>query len=189
VSDAGKDLAGIIAKLREVRENAPEPQPLTPQELEQIRVATERLRKMLLGVRSYSELRAPPVELSVVAAEPPTIRVGELLRGATSARERETRSKAGAPEALYDRDEIARVLTLWRNRSTLPQAVSQSSLARGTFPRTAVRRVIRLDDNGAFQLGPRGGLRLLGINGEFRAAPKRVSLRALERALGLEPLA
>jgi hypothetical protein len=96
---------------------------------------------------------------------------------------------AGAPDAFYDREEIKRVLRLWRDRSTAPQKISQTSLARPGFSRTAVRRVIRLDEHGAFELGSRGRLRLLGIHGEFRAAPKKVSLRALERALGLEPLA
>ena len=95
----------------------------------------------------------------------------------------------GSPDALYPREEIARALRGWRNRNDSPQQVSQASLARAEFSRTAVRRVIRLDEHGAFDLGQRGGLRLHGTNGEFRAAPKKVSLRALERALGLPPLA
>lgn len=98
-------------------------------------------------------------------------------------------SRTGAPDTFYKRDEVKRALVLWRGRETSPQQISQSSIARPGFPRTAVRRVIRLDEHGAFELGPRGGLRLLGINGEFRAAPEKISLRTLERALGLEPLA
>jgi hypothetical protein len=102
---------------------------------------------------------------------------------------RAAKGSAGAPDALYDREEIKRALCLWRDRATSPQQISQASIARPGFSRTAVRRVIRLDEHGAFERGPRGGLRLLGIRGEFRAAPKKVSLRALERALGLTPLA
>jgi hypothetical protein len=97
------------------------------------------------------------------------------------------RGDPGSPDTLYDRGEIKRALELWRSRDDSPQKISQSSIARKTFPRTAVRRVIRLDEHGAFELGPSGGLRLRGIHGEFRAAPKTVSLRALERALGLKP--
>jgi hypothetical protein len=107
-------------------------------------------------------------------------------RGARTGRRKGT---AGAPDAFYDRSEIKRVLLAWRRRETAPQQISRTSLARPGFSRTAVRRVIRLDENGAFRLGARGGLKLLGINGEFRAAPTRISLRALERSLGLEPLA
>lgn len=96
--------------------------------------------------------------------------------------------QAGAPDRLYPRDEIVRVLRAWRGRYDTPQKVSARSLARPGFSRTAVRRVIRLDENGAFQLGPRGGLKWHGIDGEFRAARKLVSLRALEEALGLGSL-
>jgi hypothetical protein len=118
------------------------------------------------------------------------IRAGDAAAPRPRRREkRAAKGTAGSPDALYPREEIKRALLLWRSRSTSPQQVSQSSIARPGFSRVAVRRVIRLDEHGAFELGPRGGLRLLGINGEFRAVPKKVSLRALERALGLEPLA
>lgn len=75
MSGAGSDLTRILAKLREKRENAPEPQPLTPEEQEQIRVGTERLRKTLLGVRRYIHLRSPPspspfITLPAVTVEP-----------------------------------------------------------------------------------------------------------------------
>jgi hypothetical protein len=119
-------------------------------------------------------------------------RLPRLRDGGAPAAPRRTRRKkgtAGAPEGKYERDEIKRVLLAWRSRTTAPQHITKSSLARPGFSRTAVRRVIRLDEHGAFHFGPRGGLELLGISGEFRAAPARVSLRALERALGLDPLA
>jgi hypothetical protein len=91
--------------------------------------------------------------------------------------------KGGVPEKRYPRDEVVRVLLARRAGS-----VSQRELARPEFPRKAVRRVIRLDEHGAFRLGPRGGLSWAGSNGEFRPAGKEVSLRALERALGLGSL-
>jgi hypothetical protein len=116
--------------------------------------------------------------------------VGDERDARTSSRKtRVTKRRAGTPETFYDRAEIRRVLVLWRGRASSPQQISQKSLARKGFSRMAVRRVIRLDEYGAFELGPRGGLRLHGIDGEFRAAPKKVSLRSLERALGLPSMA
>ena len=98
------------------------------------------------------------------------------------------RRGVGAPQGMYPREEIVRVLRAWRGRQDGPQRVSTRSLERPGFSHKAVRRVIRLDDEGAFRLGPRGGLRCAGINGEFRPAGERVSLRALERLLGLGSL-
>jgi len=118
-------------------------------------------------------------------------RVREIIAGPSAQKprtKRAARRRVGTPDTLYDRDEIKRVVLLWRNRETSPQQISVTSLARRGFSRAAVRRVIRLDEHHAFSLGPRGGLSLHGIDGEFRAAPRKVSLRALERALGLEPL-
>lgn len=116
-----------------------------------------------------------PVDVRVVGTEPPADRP-RPPRG------------AGAPDRLYPREEIARVVRAWRARHSAPQQISPRSLARPGFSHKAVRRVIRLDDEGAFRLGPRGGLWCAGINGEFRHAHKQESLRALELALGLPPL-
>ena len=124
----------------------------------------------------------------------PVIDIGEILRDALAddqppapARTVVRRGR-GAPEALYPREEIVRVLHAWRGRRGAPQRITPGSLERPGFTRKAVRRVIALDAVGAFELGPRGGLKLAGINGEFRPARKLVSLRALERALGLGSL-
>jgi hypothetical protein len=102
---------------------------------------------------------------------------------------RKRRKRRGAPDTLYPREEITRVLKRCRDPSARPEQLTPTALAREEFSRVAVARVQRLDKAGAFRLGSRGGLRVYGNNGEFRAAGKTVSLRALERALGLEPLA
>lgn len=96
--------------------------------------------------------------------------------------------KAGAHDKLYPRDAVARVVRAWRGRYDGPQRVSIRSLARPEFSSNAVRRVKRLDEAGAFQLGPRGGLMCVGIDKQFRHSGPKISLRELERILGLEPL-
>jgi hypothetical protein len=183
--------ADIVSILREMQKNGPEPRPPTPEEIAEIRARNAEIAKKALspvGGPPLIELTEPvPVEqielrpIEVVIAgdrrRPPRI---VSRRGRATRRGRE-----GAPDRLYPSVEIARVLIALADD---PEH-SQTSLASRALPRTAVRRVIRLDRHGAFSLGPRGGLRLLGTNGEFRAAGKEVPLRVLERVLGLEPFA
>jgi hypothetical protein len=115
------------------------------------------------------------------------IEVVEVSKRRDATKRRRKRS-AGAKEKLYPRAEVRRVIVMWRDREHVPQQVSKSSLARRGFSRKAVQRVIRLDEGGAFRLGPRGGLQLIGMDGGFRSAPDMISLRKLERALGLDSL-
>jgi hypothetical protein len=137
-----------------------------------------------LGVKYLARVGSPDPIIHVPATLLPDVR-GRIAAERTGDTgrppvERAVSHKAGAPERRYPRGEIARVLLARRERR-----VSQEDLARAGFSRTAVRRVIRLDRHGGFRLGPRGGF---GSNGEFRPAGREVSLRALERALGLGPL-
>jgi hypothetical protein len=164
----------------------------TGRQVEQAREAAAREAARPLPGPSPEQFAAAKFERDVAVYEEALARhdrrqAGRARRSAKQ-RGRKNRKGVGAPEAFYDRDEIKRAVELWRGRDSLPQEISQTSIARPGFPRTAVRRALRLDEHGAFELGPRGGLRLLGIDGEFRAAAKKVSLRALERTLGLEPL-
>lgn len=162
--------------------------PHGPEELAEIRKGrVKRARDDYTHVLAGIKLRADALGLVATDGNPTPDRGQSPPPRPTSRRSR--RRRRGRRDTFYAREEIARVLTLWRNRNTLPQQLTPSSLARKDFSRTAVTRVLNLDNHGAFQLGPRGGLRVYGNNGEFRAARKTESLRALERALGLEPLA
>lgn len=92
--------------------------------------------------------------------------------------------RVGAPEQDYPREQVARVLVALRNgQDTLGGLARTSGLSV-----KAVRRIKRLAEHGGLELGPRGGLRCARSHGEFGHARKFVSLRELERALGLGPL-
>jgi hypothetical protein len=164
------------------------PMPLGPEGLADVRKrrvkrARDDYAHVLAGIKSVEDA------LGLVAAHGnPTLDRGQSPLPQPPSR-RSRRRRRGKPDTRYPREEIARVLKLRRDRNTLPQQLTPTALARKGFSRTAVTRVLNLDDHGAFQLGPRGGLRVLGNNGEFRAAGKTVSLRALERGLGLDRLA
>ncbi len=91
----------------------------------------------------------------------------------------------GHPAVDYSRGQIAVAVRRWRDGGR-KRNVSEIS-RRTQLSRPLIMRIGRLDDHGAFELGPRGGLRVLGRDGTFRAADASVSIRALEKALGLAP--
>jgi hypothetical protein len=185
----------LDAKLREgdpetyARFQWSSPMPLGPEELADVRKrrvkrARDDCTHVLAGIRSRAD---DALRLIAVGGNPTPDRGQSLPPQPPSRRSR--RRRRGKPDTRYPREEIARVLKLRRDRNTLPEQLTPTALARKGFSRVAVRRVLNLDDHGAFQLGPRGGLRVYGNNGEFRAANRTESLRGLERALGLEQLA
>jgi hypothetical protein len=106
-------------------------------------------------------------------------------RRTSSRPRRRRRGEPGVDPKQYPTNTVINAIRHWRKGGDNP---NQSEISRRTgLSRTAVRRIGRLDDLGAFKLGPRGGLHLLGIDGRFRAARASVSLKALEAALDLEP--
>jgi hypothetical protein len=110
----------------------------------------------------------------------------ERMRGLRKA----TRSRGGHPDTDYDGLAVAKVVRELKlaerngHEPRSPGAIAGSS--KGALSRNAVLRIERLIDEGVLDWDFRGDR--LGINGEFRATPEKISLRALERAAGLEPL-
>ena len=94
------------------------------------------------------------------------------------------RTPRGAPSTQYRAKDVARVVRLWADG-----ALNQSEIAAKTeLPRTVIRRIGRLVDAGVLWFDSHGRL-LLGKGTEFRAAEETVSLRDLERDVGLKPFA
>jgi hypothetical protein len=103
-------------------------------------------------------------------------------------RSREERRARGGPAAEYETTVVARAVRLWLT-GRRKRNVNQSEIVRETgLPRTVVRRIGRMVDEGGFGFDSRGRL-LLGNGTAFRAAGDAVSLRELETELGLEPFA
>jgi hypothetical protein len=93
----------------------------------------------------------------------------------------------GHPDTKYPTRTVADAVRRWREGGK-NRNVSEISRRTG-LSRQVLERIGQLDQAGAFELGPRGGLRLPGTDRKFRAAGALVSIRALERALALPPTA
>jgi hypothetical protein len=105
--------------------------------------------------------------------------LGERQKGDPGAREKDF---AGAL--------VEDAVRMWKLRETHDPPTSQNAIAERTgLSRAAVRRIVRLVAVGALEWDKKRGPRWLGIDGQFRATPSTISLRALEKAHGLVPLA
>jgi len=106
--------------------------------------------------------------------------------GSTSNARRRRRKQVtyGKPPATYPRAAVADAVRRWREGGEKRNVAEIARLAK--LSRPLIERIGRLDDHGAFELGPRGGLWVLGTDRKFRAAAASVSIRSLEMALGLD---
>jgi hypothetical protein len=108
-------------------------------------------------------------------------------KSATRSRRRKqtTRTTYGHPEKKYPRSQVVDAIHRWREGG---ENRNVSEISRRTkLSRQVLERIGRLDQAGAFELGPRGGLLVPGTDRKFRAAGASISIRALERALDLPP--
>lgn len=97
---------------------------------------------------------------------------------------------AGAPAKSFPGEAVEDAVRRWKLRETHTPPTSQNAIAAATMlSRPVIRRIVRLVAVNALDWDERRGKGWLGINGLFRATPSRISLRELEKAHGLEPLA
>jgi hypothetical protein len=98
--------------------------------------------------------------------------------------------ESGAPDKDFSGPAVEDAVRLWKLGQKQSPPASQNAIAKATdLSRSAVRRIVRLVAVGALDWSEQRGKGWLGIDGLFRATPQRVSLRELEKAHGLKPLA
>jgi hypothetical protein len=110
----------------------------------------------------------------------------EQMRGLVKA----ARSTGGAPDKDYDGLAVAKVVRelklAGRNGQEPPSPAALSKRSNGALSDNAAKRIERLTAAGVLDWN--FDRDQLGIGGQFRTTPEKISLRALERAAGLEPL-
>jgi hypothetical protein len=100
------------------------------------------------------------------------------------------KGEPGAREKDFSGEQVEDVVRMWALRETHVPPTSQNAIHERTgLSRAAVKRIVRLVEAGALEWDEKRGPGLLGINGRFRATPATISLRTLEKAHGLKPLA
>jgi hypothetical protein len=115
-----------------------------------------------------------------------TLLIAALLEDQTGERRKETR---GTSEKGFDGRQVETAVRMWKLRGQHDPPTSQNAIAEATkLSRPAVRRIVRLVTVGALDWDEKRGRGWLGISALFRATPSTISLRALEKAHGLEPL-
>jgi hypothetical protein len=173
-----------------------------PEQRDEILAAAERTARMSErfreAVRDLRPQRASPSPNSPTRLQIPELYLDELQSTqeameaalvAVGLGERR-RGEPGAFEKEFKGTDVEDVVRMWRLPATLDPPTSQNAIAERTgLSRAAVRRIVRLVTIGALEWDEKYGRGWLGIDGRFPSHPPTISLRALEKARGLAPLA